>query len=136
MNTPFADVVDLSTDGLMSPDFYFKQQQDQIGCAVTFLRIVGCLSCILGFYLLFAPIIGLVAWIPLVGTLLSSVIGFAALLFASIVGLTLSITTIALAWVFFRPVVGASLLALVALSTYYTFYFEYTGSESGELNTP
>ena len=26
MNTPFADVVDLSTDGLMSPEYYFKQQ--------------------------------------------------------------------------------------------------------------
>ena len=92
--------------------------------------------CILGFYLLFAPIIGVVAWIPLVGTLLSQAVGFAALLFASLVGLTLSITTIALAWVFFRPSVGAALLAVVALSIYYTFYFEYTGSDVGELSTP
>ena len=86
-------------------------------------RIVGCLTCILGFYLLFTPIIGLVAWIPLVGTLLAKAVSFAALLFASVVGLSLSITAIALAWVFFRPIVGASLLALVALSIYYTFYF-------------
>lgn len=86
-------------------------------------RIVGCLTCILGFYLLFTPIIGLVAWIPLVGMLLATAVNFAALLFASVVGLSLSITTIALAWVFFRPIVGAALLALVTLSIYYTFYF-------------
>ena len=92
---------------------------------------------ILGFYLLFAPVIAALSWIPLVGTLLSSFVGFAAILFATLVGLTLSTTIIAVAWVFFRPIMGVSLIALVSLSIYFTFYYDYTETTTvGELSTP
>jgi hypothetical protein len=79
---------------------------------------------ILGLYLLFAPVIALLNWIPLVGALLGSVAAIAAFLFALLVGLTLSTLTIAIAWVFFRPLIGIPLLCLTACGIYIAFFFD------------
>lgn len=100
------------------------------------IRVLGGILCIAGFYLLFAPAITLLSWIPLVGTLISSVASFAAFLFASLVGLTLSIITIALAWVFYRPLLGTTLLVGATLSIYFTFYHDWSASSDGEMSTP
>lgn len=46
------------------------------------IRFVGIFLTILGFYLLFAPVIAILKFIPLVGWLLASIVSIAALLFA------------------------------------------------------
>ena len=49
---------------------------------------------------------------------------YAAFLFAVIVGLTMSLTSIGLAWLFYRPSIGLTLLALVLVSVYVTFNYQ------------
>ena len=120
----FEEVVDMATDGLMSPEFYFKQQESKIGCAVTVIRVLGTIFCILGLYLLFSPVIQILSFVPLVGALLSSVLAYAALIFAVLVGLTLSLAALGLAWLFYRPAIGLTLLALVFVSVYVTFNYQ------------
>ena len=86
------------------------------------LRPVGVVLTILGLYLLFAPIIAFLSFVPLAGMLLSSVASFAAFLFALIVGMTVSCLTIGIAWVFFRPMVGIPLLGLTGIGLYFIFF--------------
>ena len=69
--------------------------------------------------------------IPLVGWLLSGIVAVAAIIFAIVVGLTLSVLTIAVAWVFFRPLIGIPLLLLVGASVYRTVFFDWS-KVSGE----
>jgi len=69
----------------------------------------------LGFYLLFAPFVQLLAWIPLVGWLLAGVAKVAAAIFSFFVGGTIACLTLAIAWIRFRPCVGIMLLMGVAL---------------------
>ena len=66
----------------------------------------------------------MLSWIPLVGMFLSSFVAVAAFLFALVVGLTFSIATLAVAWVFYRPFMGISMLAIVSISIYFTFYYD------------
>ena len=64
--------------------------------------------------------------IPFVGWLLSWIVAVAAIIFAVVVGLTLSVLTIAVAWVFFRPLIGIPLLLLAGISIYLTFFFDWS----------
>ena len=93
--------------------------------------------CVFGLYLLFQPIISILDMIPFVGFLLSGIVAIAAVIFALVVGLTLSTLTIAIAWVFFRPMIGIPLLAIVGISTYLIFVYDWgTSSVVGETTTP
>ena len=75
--------------------------------------------------------------IPFVGWLLSWIVAIAAVIFAIVVGLTLSILTIAVAWVFFRPLIGIPLLIVVGASTYMIFFYDWGDNEVyGGSNTP
>ena len=62
-------------------------------------------------------------WIPLVGWLLGGVVAFAAAVFALVVGVVISCLVIALAWVFYRPLYGVLLLALMGIGVYFIFFF-------------
>ena len=65
--------------------------------------------------------------IPFVGWLLSWIVAIAAVIFAVVVGLTLSVLTIAVAWVFFRPLIGIPLLIAVGASIYMIFFYDWGG---------
>lgn len=79
------------------------------------LRVSGWLMLWLGIYLLFSPIIYTLSWIPLVGYFLSTGFGLVACLFALILSIVLSLLTIAIAWIAYRPLFGLLLLGAVAL---------------------
>jgi len=81
---------------------------------------------IFGLYCLFSPIIALLNWIPLVGALLGSIVSLAAFIFALVVGLTISVFVIALAWLFFRPLIGVPLMAGVGASVYFTYFYDWS----------
>lgn len=85
----------------------------------------------MGWYFLFAPIIATLKWIPLVGWLLSGVLAIAAGIFAIVVGLVISLLTIAIAWVFYRPLIGILLLTGVGIGLYFIFFFK-SGEELEE----
>ena len=125
-NTMFEEVVDVARDGKLVSETYFTEQEGMLGGSATAIRWGGIFLCILGHYLLFAPIINLLNMIPFVGWLLSWIVAVAAVIFAVVVGLTLSVLTIAIAWVFFRPLIGIPLLILVGASVYLTFFFDWS----------
>ena len=75
------------------------------------LRFLGIILNMAGFAALLSPIAFLVKWIPLLGNGIAECIkGIGAL-----VGLAVSLVTIAIAWIFFRPLIGILLLAGVAV---------------------
>jgi hypothetical protein len=88
------------------------------------IRPLGIILSVLGWYLLFAPIIGLIAWIPLVGSLLSTIVAFAAFIFSLIVGTTVACLILALAWLVFRPLYGVILLTVTGVGIYFIFFFK------------
>merc|ERR1712060_6797 len=137
MNTMFEEVVDVAVDGKLMPEQYFKDQEALLSTASSIIRPLGIFFHILGWYMLFSPIISLLNMIPLVGFLLSGIVALAAAIFALIVGLTLTTLTIAIAWLFFRPMIGVPLLAVVALSSYLIFLYDWgTPTVTGENTVP
>ena len=136
-NAVWEEVVDVARDGKLVAEQYFTEQEQNLGSSTSCLRISGIVLCIFGHYCLFAPIINLLNMIPFVGWLLSWIVAVAAIIFAVVVGLTLSVLTIAIAWVFFRPLIGIPLLIIVGVSIYLTFFYDWGGiEEGGEDTTP
>jgi len=72
------------------------------------LRVLGFLLMALGLYMIFNPLAVLADVLPILGSLAGAGIGF----FAGAVALFLSLVTIALAWLFYRPLLGITLLVL------------------------
>ncbi len=72
------------------------------------LRLVGTLLVIFGIGLILGPLSTLASFVPLLGGL----VGFAAFLVSLLAGLAISLIVIAIAWVFFRPVLGIILIAV------------------------
>jgi len=55
----------------------------------------------------------LISWIPLIGTLFSYILGFAAFVIALIIGSLTFLTVFALAWIRYRPLLGILILTLI-----------------------
>ena len=123
-NAAFEEVVDCVIDTKMSAEDYFETKASEIKTASRCVRPTGIFMTIFGLFLLFMPIIALLKWIPLVGWLLGSVVAVAAFVFALVVGSVLSCLVIAIAWVFYRPVIGVLFLTLVGIGVYFIFFFD------------
>ena len=82
----------------------------------------------MGFYFLFAPIIALLVWIPLVGQLLGAVMSLAAAIFSVVVGGTIAFAVFGLAWLVFRPLYGIILLACASVGCYFIFFLDASKS--------
>lgn len=76
------------------------------------LRAVGFIACFIGFGLVLRPLSVLFDVVPLLGNLAERGIGLVAGLLAALV----SLSTVALAWVFYRPLVGGTLIALAVVT--------------------
>ena len=70
------------------------------------LRLVGFFLMFAGFNLLFGPFDTLIRMIPIVG----AVIDFGTTLIAGLLAIALSFITIAIGWIFYRPLIGILLL--------------------------
>lgn len=119
----FEEVVDQAVDTKMTASEFFDEQDKNIATAAKIIRPSGIFLTILGIFFLFSPIMALLEFIPLVGSLMSFAVAIAAGIFAFIVGLVISCLVIAIAWVFYRPLVGLSLLALAGIGLYLIFIF-------------
>jgi hypothetical protein len=67
---------------------------------------------VFGIYLFFSPIVNLLGFIPLIGGIISGIVGFAIFLAAFLISIPLYILALAIAWLFFHPKVGLILLAI------------------------
>lgn len=77
------------------------------------IRLCAWILIVLGFYLFFSPIISLISWIPLIGTLLGYILGFAVFIVAFVLGSLIFFLVFALAWIRYRPLFGILLLTAV-----------------------
>lgn len=88
----------------------------------TMFRWISWIMNVLGHFLLFSPIIKLLAWIPLVGGLLSTVLSFAAFIFALVFATCIHFLILSVAWIVYRPLFGLLMLsitvALIGLMQY------------------
>ena len=94
-------------------DEIFDEMEKSNDSVTSVFRLVSWIICVFGFYLLFSPIITLISWIPLIGTLFSYILGFAAFIIALIIGSLTFLLVFALAWVRYRPLLGLLILTLI-----------------------
>jgi len=81
------------------------------------VRLGGFILLWIGFGLLFAPLSVLADIVPIFGSLVGAATGLIAFLLA----LAVALTVIALAWLFFRPLLGITLLVLAITAVVFAF---------------
>ena len=75
------------------------------------LRFVGFFMMFIGFTMIFRPLVVVAEFVPFIGSFVSVGASLAAFVLAA----PLSLLTIAVAWIFYRPLIGIGLLVLVGL---------------------
>jgi hypothetical protein len=102
----------LLTYGTVSPDAMFKTAEKANKTLTWVLRAAGFLLMFIGLFLVFNPLAVVADVVPIIGSLLrASVAGFVGL-----VASALSLVTISVAWLTYRPFLGLALLVLAAAS--------------------
>ena len=76
------------------------------------MRILAFVCMVFGIYLFFSPIVNLLGYIPLIGGIISGIVGFAIFLASFLIAIPLYILAISIAWLVFHPKVGLILLAI------------------------
>jgi len=94
--------------GRMPAAAMFQQAQDENRILTWVLRLVGVVVMFLGWQIIFNPFKVLADVVPFIG----SIMGFGTGLLAAVLTCILAPTTIAIAWLFYRPVVGIAILLL------------------------
>jgi hypothetical protein len=103
------------SSGIQSKAAMFAAAQAENNLMAWILRLVGFVLMFFGFLALFQPLKVLADVLPLAGSIVGAGTGFVAFLL-SMVG---SLTTIALAWLWYRPVLGISLLAIAGIAVFF-----------------
>jgi hypothetical protein len=86
----------------------FQQAQDDNAVLTWILRLVGVVVMFLGWLIIFNPLKVLADLVPFIG----SIVGFGTGLLAGVLTLAIAPATIAIAWLFYRPLVGIAILAV------------------------
>ncbi|MEN8163628.1 MAG: TMEM43 family protein [Acidobacteriota bacterium] len=107
--TKVGGTIELLQNGTVSAEAMFQQAQQSNTIMTWVLRAVGFFLMFLGFKMLFGPLEIVADVLPLAGTIVGAGISVVSFLTA----LALSLLTIAIAWVVFRPLLGITLLVIV-----------------------
>jgi hypothetical protein len=100
------DNIELLQPGTHSAEAMFQHAQEQNAALTWILRGAGFLAMAIGLGLIFRPLVVIADVVPLFGDLLQVGVG----IFALLVAVPLSLITISIAWVFYRPLIGIPLL--------------------------
>jgi hypothetical protein len=115
--TTNGESVSLLESGTVSANAMFQSAQDSNATKTWIFRAIGFLIMAGGFALLFSPIIALANVLPFIGNIAE----FGAKMIGFLLGGIFSTLTIGLAWVFYRPLIGISILAVTVLLTVVLF---------------
>lgn len=96
----------------ISQEEIFDKAVEKSECFTKVMRILAFVAMVLGIYLLFSPIVNLLGFIPLIGGIISGIVGFAIFLAAFLLAIPIYILAISLSWLVFHPKVGLILLAI------------------------
>lgn len=97
--------------GVFSADTMFKSAQKSNRVLTWILRLVGFVLMFIGFNMIFKPLSVIADVVPFIG----SIVGVGTGIIAFLISLALSLLTIAIAWIYYRPVLGVSLLVIVVV---------------------
>ena len=99
--------VQLLSDGEKSMEEMFQSAQSANTAMCWIVRIVGLALMYIGLGMVFRPLVVLADVLPILGTVVGMGTGFVS----GVIALVCGLTTIAVAWIFYRPVLGVCLLA-------------------------
>ena len=108
--------------GKKSIDEIFEEENESNTMWTWILRIVGILLVISGFKSLFSFLETLLKVVPF----LSSIFAFGVGIICTIVGIVYSLIVIALAWIFYRPVLG---IILLLIAGFLVWVFAFNGKK-------
>ncbi|MEM9941217.1 MAG: TMEM43 family protein [Planctomycetota bacterium] len=103
-------------------------QQENIVLAWV-LRVIGLVVCCVGFFLIMSPLAVFSDIIPFLGSMTRGLAFFVA----ALLGVCVSATTIAVAWIAVRPLIGIPLL-IVAIGSIYMVYRLFSKAKSSNSN--
>ena len=106
--TQAGDKLNMLVEGSRSADEMFTDAKKANTTLTWLLRLVGLLLMAFGLFMVGGPLVAVVDFLPFLGDLLS--VGIA--LFAGLAAAALSLVTIAIAWIFYRPLLGVGLLVV------------------------
>lgn len=96
----------------ITKDEIFDKAVEKSECFTKVMRILAFAAMVFGIYLFFSPIVNLLGFIPLIGGIISGIVGFAIFLAAFLIAIPIYILAIAVSWIVFHPKVGLILLAI------------------------
>ena len=102
--------IHMASSGNVQASEMIKQQQQAEAFLTWILRGAGFLVMFIGFAMFFGPIATLAAVLPFLGTIVRGATSF----FAFVLTVPVTLVTIALAWLAFRPLIGGGLLIVAA----------------------
>ncbi len=94
--------------GTMSADSMFQAAQQENAILTWILRVVGFVFMAAGIGMFFKPLVTVADVLPILGDLL----GAGVFIFAAVLAFGLSVITIAIAWLFYRPILGVILIVV------------------------
>jgi hypothetical protein len=109
------DQILLVQEGTHTAPEMFQKAQDDNAFLTWILRGVGFIMMFLGILLVFRPIVVFADVLPLFGTMLGAGIG----LFAFLGAIVLTILTVAVSWIFVRPVLGIALIVVAGAAVFW-----------------
>lgn len=101
--------------GSIPPAAMFDIADNENRLLTWMLRLAGFILSTISVALFFGPLTWLANWIPIIG----DIVDMATSLVSAVVGAAISLITISVAWLYYRPVIGASMIiAAFALLVY------------------
>ena len=107
--TKNGQTIELLESGAVSAAAMFETAEKSNTVLTWVLRVAGLLVMALGFGMTLRPLSVIADVIPFVGNIVSAGTGFISFLAAAAV----SLTTISIAWIFYRPLIGLAIFAVV-----------------------
>ena len=107
--------INMIQTGEHSAEAMFASAQESNKVMTWILRVVGFVLMLLGFNLIFKPLSVVADVLPIAGTVVGVGTGIVAFLLAA----PLSLITISIAWVFYRPLIGVPLLLLGGVGIFF-----------------
>jgi hypothetical protein len=106
-NTKAGGQIQLVRDGLMTAAAMFKAEQDANTMITWLIRLGGFILMFIGLAMFFRPLAVVADVVPLIGSIVGAGTGFIAFFGA----LASALLTIAVAWIFYRPLLAIALIA-------------------------
>jgi len=124
--------IHLAGAGNMPASEMIKQQQQAEAFLTWILRGAGAFVVFVGFAMFFGPISTLAAVLPFLGTIVRGATTF----FAFVLTIPVTLVTIALSWLAFRPLIGGAMLIVAAGLGYALWRWHHSRSAAHVAATP